>query len=222
VSEPAEELGRAAGPHGEVALRRRGEVLELVVDGVFAMDDVDTSTERVLAERALARLPGAGLHVLVGGLGLGWTTAAVLADPRVADVEVAELHAALVGWARAGLLSGLPDAGDPRLTLTAADVADVLARSAGRFDAVLLDVDNGPGFLVHEHNAALYAPAGLAAALGALRHGGVLGVWSSSPAPELRDALAELPGAVDAEQLLLPVHRDGREFDYAVLLVRRR
>jgi spermidine synthase len=219
---PPEELGRAHGPHGEVALRRRGRVLELVVDGVFAMDDVDTSTERVLATETLRRVDGGWLRVLVGGLGLGWTTAAVLADPRVAAVEVAELHPALVGWARAGLLSGLPDAGDPRLTLTAADVADVLARSAGRFDAVLLDVDNGPGFLVHEHNARLYAADGLAAALAALRPGGVLAVWSSEPAPELLAALAALPAAVDAEQLLLGVHRDGRAFDYAVLLARRR
>ncbi|MFC7572740.1 hypothetical protein ACFQX8_10110 [Klenkia terrae] len=81
-----EELGRVSGPHGEVALWRRTDddgavVTELVVDGVFAMDDVDTSTERALATEALARVDGAELAVLVGGLGLGWTTAAVLRSP---------------------------------------------------------------------------------------------------------------------------------------------
>ena len=73
------------------------------------MDDVDTSTERALATEALRRCPGEGLRVLVGGLGLGWTAATVLAEPRVAAVEVAELQPALVGWAADGLLPGLPE-----------------------------------------------------------------------------------------------------------------
>ncbi|OMQ14019.1 hypothetical protein A7K94_0219575 [Modestobacter sp. VKM Ac-2676] len=82
------ELGRVSGPHGEVVLRRRTAEdgtghLELIVDGVFAMDDVDTSTERALATEALARCAGTELRVLVGGLGLGWTAATALADPRV-------------------------------------------------------------------------------------------------------------------------------------------
>jgi len=148
-----ETLGRAEGPHGEVALRRRttddGDThLELVVDGVFAMDDVDTTTERALAIEALRRLPGRDLRVLVGGLGLGWTAAAALAEPRVGTVEVAELHAPLVRWAEEGRLPALLP-GDPRLRMRTGDVADVLAGHDGRWDAVLLDVDNGPGFLVH-------------------------------------------------------------------------
>jgi spermidine synthase len=214
------ELGRASGPHGEVVLRRRGTVTELVVDGVFAMDDVDTSTERALATEALHRCRGAGLRVLVGGLGLGWTAATVLAEPRVAEVDVVELQPALAGWAAAGLLPGLPRLPARRLRLRVADVADALAAEPGRWDAVLLDVDNGPGFLVHESNAGLYADAGLGTALAALRPGGVLAIWSADPAPELAARLAGLPGAADVEHLLLPVERDGRRFDYAVVLAR--
>jgi len=214
------ELGRASGDHGEVLLRRRGAVTELVVDGVFAMDDVDTSTERALATEALLRCPGGELRVLVGGLGLGWTAATVLADPRVAAVEVAELQPALVGWAAEGLLPGLPLLPATRLTLRVADVADVLAGSPQTFDAVLLDVDNGPAFLVHESNAGLYADAGLAAAVAALRPGGVLAIWSSDPAPELADRLRTLPGTTDVEHVVLPVERDGRRFDYAIVLAR--
>jgi spermidine synthase len=220
-----ETLGRAEGPRGEVALRRRttddgGTHLELIVDGVFAMDDVDTSTERALATEALRRLPGRDLQMLVGGLGLGWTAATALAQPRVGAVEVVELHPALVRWAEEGRLPALPP-GDPRLRLRTGDVADVLAEHSGRWDAVLLDVDNGPGFLVHPSNEALYRPAGLTGAMAALRPHGVLAIWSSSPAPRLRERLGRLPTTADAEELLLPVARDGRELTYAVVLARR-
>ncbi len=214
------ELGRASGAHGEVVLRRRGPVTELVVDGVFAMDDVDTSTERALATEALRRCPGADLRVLVGGLGLGWTAATVLADPRVAVVDVVELQPALVDWAQTGLLPGLPSLPADGLRLHTADVAAVLAVGPSTWDAVLLDVDNGPAFLVHQTNAGLYSTAGLATALAALRPGGVLAVWSADPAPELAARLAALPGATGVEHLLLPVQRDGRSFDYAIVLAR--
>ncbi|MCU1603778.1 MAG: Spermidine synthase [Modestobacter sp.] len=219
-------LGRATGAHGEVLLRRRttddgAEHLELVVDGVFAMDDVDTSTERLLATEALRRCTRDGLEVLVGGLGLGWTAATVLADRRVAGVDVVELQPALVGWAARGLLPSLAGVSDRRLRLRVGDVAAALRSGAGRWDAVLLDVDNGPGFLVHESNGTLYRPAGLATALAALRPGGVLAIWSSAPAPELLAGLAGLPGATDAEQVVLPVERDGHRYEYAVVLARR-
>jgi spermidine synthase len=219
------ELGRASGAHGEVVLRRRTRpdgrvVAELIVDGVFAMDDVDTSTERALAIEALRRCPGLELRVLVGGLGLGWTAATVLAEPRVAEVDVAELQPALVGWAADGLLPGLPTMPAGRLTLHVADVVHHLTGSPRHWDAVLLDVDNGPAFLVHASNAGLYEQTGLATALAALRPGGVLAIWSSDPAPELADRLAALPGTADVEHLLLPVEREGRRFDYAIVFAR--
>lgn len=218
-----EELGRVSGPHGEVALWRRTDddgavVTELVVDGVFAMDDVDTSTERALATEALARVDGAELAVLVGGLGLGWTTAAVLRSPGVAEVVVVELEDALLGWAADGLLPGLRSTADPRLDLVAGDVA--CAFTPGRYDVVLLDVDNGPEFLVHGSNAGLYGTAGLTRALAALRPGGVLAIWSADPDPALLERLADTPGTRDVEQLVLPVEREGRVFEYAILLAR--
>jgi spermidine synthase len=214
-------LGRADGAHGEVLLRRRAGVTELIVDGVFAMDDVDPRTERALAGEALRRCSGDRLQVLVGGLGLGWTAAAALACGRVAGVQVVELQPALVGWAARGLLPGLAGRVDRRLRVRVGDVADALAATPGRWDAVLLDVDNGPGFLVHRSNAALYGPAGLGVALAALRPGGVLAIWSSEPAPELATSLARVPDAADVEQVPAPVERDGRRLEYALLLARR-
>ena len=226
VIDELEVLRRMSGEHGEVALRRRtaadGTVTtELVVDGVFAMDDVDPSTERALATEALRRCAGEALRVLVGGLGLGWTAATALAEPRVAAVDVAELQPALVAWAGEGLLPGLPELPADRLRLSVADVGTVLADGPGSWDAVLLDVDNGPAFLVHDSNAALYEAAGLRTALTALRPGGVLAVWSADPAPELADRLVALPDAAEVEHLLRPVHRDGHRFDHALVVARR-
>lgn len=225
-------VARAQDERAEVALARRGAVTELIVDGVFAMDTVDTGTERALARLALDCWQGddvQGLEegdpggrpearVLVGGLGLGFTTAALLADPRVATVHVVELHDAIVEWARAGMLP-LPAAAlsDPRLTVTVGDVVDLLPRMrSGSFDALLLDVDNGPGFLIHPSNAAVYQPRFLRTALHLLAPGGVLAVWSADRAPTLADALRT--AGADCREVTLAVRRDGRDLEYALYL----
>ena len=214
-------LARADGPHGETVLRRRGEVTELVVDGVFAMDSAQTSTEAALAGLALDRLTGrepARLRVCVGGLGLGVTARALLDDPRVARVEVVELDAALDGWARDGLVPGAQGlAADPRVRLHVGDVADVVPAFAPQsLDAVLLDVDNGPGFLVHGTNAGLYDAPFLAAAARTLAAGGVLAVWSADPSPGLLARLTDVCGA--CEEVRLPVRRGRHRFEYAIYL----
>lgn len=221
---PAVTLAREGTPHGEVALRRRGDVLELVVDGAFAMDTVDTSTEEVLATEALRRHP-APARVLVAGLGLGVTARAVLADRRVSHLDVVELAEPLVRWSREGLVPELTGLEGARCTLHVADVAAVLAEEAGPrgpWDVVLLDVDNGPGFLVHATNGPLYEEDGLAAALGVVAAGGVLVVWSSHVAPELLSALRTVAGEGDAvEETVLAVEREGRAFEYALYSVVR-
>jgi spermidine synthase len=213
-------LGRARDEHGEVVLARRDDILELIVDGVFAMDTAHTASEEALASLALARLSGPDLRILVGGLGLGYTTATLLADPRVGRVEVVELHAALVDWVRRGLVpsaTGLLD--DRRLGVVVGDVLDVVpALPRGGLDALLLDVDNGPGFLTHPGNTAVYTPPFLVAAARALRRGGVLGVWSADPTAELAVALERACG--ECEEILLDTARDGRTFTYAVYLAR--
>ena len=219
------EIARARDAHGELTLARRGDVLELVVDGVFAMDSAQTSTERELARVALDLLTGTdpvtggrgGLQVLVGGLGLGCTARTLLDSPAAGAVEVVELHPALVDWAHQGLLPELADA-DPRLTLTVGDVLDVVPRRAG-LDAVLLDVDNGPDFLVHTGNAAVYGSPFLAAACAALAPGGVLAVWSADRSPALQRTLEAVAGG--CSEVLLEVTRAARTFTYALYLAVR-
>ena len=194
-------------------------MVELVVDGVFAMDSAYLDAERALAALALDAAPRrAGRDVVVGGLGLGYTASEALADPSVGSVRVVELHGALVEWFGAGLLPGLGP-GDPRLTVEVGDVLRVVPALPHPVDALLLDVDNGPGFLVHEPNAAVYAPPFLTAAAGRLRPGGVLAVWSADPSPALAATLAAAVGPT--EEVLLAVRRDGRDLTYAIYLARR-
>lgn len=220
-SEVPETVARADSAVGEVALRRRGSITELIVNGAFVMDTVDVSTEVELATRSLSRHP-APRRVLVGGLGLGFTAAAVLADSRVERVTVVEIAEPLVKWALADLLP--TDLRDPRLRLETGDVADVLARRHRLWHLILLDVDNGPGFLVHPGNAGLYTAAGVRAAYLALAPGGVLAIWSSHLAPELGALLREVSaseGGGEVEEEVREIERDGRTLEYAIYLLTR-
>lgn len=221
VIEPPTILARHQGPRGEVVLRRRPgspPVEELIVNGVFAMYSADTSTERELA-RAAARAD----RVLVGGLGLGHTAAELL-DADVRHLDVVEIEPCLLEWARAGLTPVLEQvAADPRSRLWAGDVARVLDGSAegprGPWDAILLDIDNGPDFLIHQANRAIYAEPALRNAYRRLTPVGVLGVWSQSPSPALLAALRAVDDSVTEH--LYDSERDGRTWRYALYTVRR-
>lgn len=222
----SETIVSATTPRGEIALRERpdpsgsGVVHELVVAGVFAMDSLDTSTEVALAQEALARVDSPD-RVLVGGLGLGFTTWQVLKDKRVRHVDVVEIEEDLVGWARLALAPTLGlVARHPRVTIHSGDVDRVLhgeADPAGPWDLVLLDVDNGPSFLVHEGNERLYRAEALRAALSRVAPGGVLAIWAAQREPALLDTLESLS---PTDEVLLEVEREGRRLEYALYLTR--
>jgi spermidine synthase len=224
LAAPSRVVGRADGVLGEVVLRERpggnGSVYELIVNGVFLMDTAETTTERLLAEVVLARHLAPG-RILVGGLGLGCTLEVLLADERVGEVTVVEIEPLLVEWLLDGRVPGVEQRlADPRVRVEVADVRSWLAtRADDPYDAILLDVDNGPGFLVHEHNAAVYRPAALAAAARALRPGGVLAVWSADEAPRLRANLTDTVGPT--EVVHRRVERQGRELDYYLYVAAR-
>lgn len=219
------DLASADGVRGELVLRRRvidgRDAVELVAGGVLLMDSADTCTERALATRSLDVLGGTGRHVVVGGLGLGYTACTLLDDSRVARVTVVEIEPALVAWVRDGLVPGqarLLD--DVRLEVVVGDVADVVPRMpTGSVDAVLLDVDNGPGFLAHPANARLYSRPVLSAVAGRLRRPGVLAVWSADRSAALAQILASTVGPCAEE--LVTVRREGRDLEYALYVARR-
>lgn len=196
------EIARAETPRGEVVLRERRApntptVLELRVNGVFVMDTLETTSERALANAALALVPDVRT-VLVGGLGLGFTVHEVLADPRVESCTVVELEEAVVGWMRDGTVGHGPRLlAEERLTVIVGDVAMVLTEAvAGAYDLVLLDVDNGPDYLVHDANQVLYQEPLLAAAHRATAQ--ALVIWSAAEAPQLAAALESVFGNVTA------------------------
>ena len=209
----------AESERGEVVLfrRERDGALELRVNGVFVMDTVHTGTERLLATATLAETGGG--RVLIGGLGLGFTLAEVLADARVATVHVVELEPAVVEWNRQGLVPATETAlHDPRVRVVVGDLVDVLGE-VEQVDVILLDVDNGPGYLVHDTNAAVYRDGFLGACRDQLAPGGSLVVWSASASPELAAALRRVFG--DHREIVLPVVLDTTETTFHLYLARR-
>lgn len=218
------ELGRARSERGEVVLRERGTptspVLELRVNGVFVMETAEVGSERAMARTALSQCDRPH-DVLVGGLGLGFTTAEVLSDDRVRRVWVAELEAPLVAWFRDGTVPHGPALlADSRLSVQVADVREVVLTSPpGSFDLVLLDVDNGPGQLVHDVNERLYDAAFLALVRDVLRPGGSVVVWSAERSAALGETLTAVYG--DAAELPHDVDLQGRAERYWLYLARR-
>ena len=168
----------------ELRLYRRGGEFSIRLEGRELMNSRVHGSEEALGELACERIadrPGA--RVLVGGLGMGFTLAATL--PKLgpdAAVVVSELVPEVVSWSRGvlGELAKYP-LRDPRVTVRVIDVAQLLKQERSSYDAILLDVDNGPEALPQSENSWLYGRAGLAAALAALRADGLLAVWSAGP-----------------------------------------
>jgi spermidine synthase len=154
----------------------------IVLDRNELMSTRMNGSEIALAEMTLDRLKGnAAPHVLIGGYGMGFTLRAALAmmGPK-AKASVAELVPEIIEWARgpmAAVANGCLD--DPRVRMTMGDVGSVISGANAQYDAILLDVDNGPDGLTRVGNDGLYTPAGLAAAKRALKPGGILAVWSA-------------------------------------------
>lgn len=200
-------LDRREGPYGEVVLRQRGggggpsgtaPVYEIIANGCFLMDTSDGRSERLLIDAALAELADLpadrpGPAVLIGGLGVGFSLARAAAEPRWGRIAVAEREQAVIDWHRTGPLSAVSaDAlADPRTEILHTDlVAHIRDGGNGTaYDALCLDIDNGPDWTVTDDNTGLYSPTGLAACRDLLTPGGVLAVWSAQPSSAFEQAL---------------------------------
>ncbi|MDB5691982.1 MAG: spermidine synthase [Alphaproteobacteria bacterium] len=198
---PRELIDTAPIPGGEGALRlfRRGREFSIMLGANELMNSRLSGSEEALAGLACERIAGRPRpHLLIGGLGMGFTLRAALAalgpDARV---TVAELVPAVIAWARGpmtALFGGSLE--DLRVRIEEADVAQLIGAHAA-WDAILLDVDNGPDGLSRAANDRLYADAGLRAARAALRPGGVLAIWSSAPDPAFARRLHKAGFAVE-------------------------
>ena len=198
---PREFLGSAAVPGGqELMLYRRGGDFMIVLDRNELMSSRMSGSEKALALMTIERLAGRKApHLLIGGYGMGFTLRAALGVlGQDARIMLAELVPEIIDWARgpmAELADGCLD--DPRVDLMMGDVVPVIAAGRACYDAILLDVDNGPDGLTAAANDRLYSATGLAAARAALTPGGILAVWSAGSDDAFTRRLASAGFAVD-------------------------
>lgn len=198
---PRELLGTAEIPGGEqLRLIRHGRDFVIMIGRNELMNTRMRGSEEALATMSCARIAGrADTRLLIGGYGMGFTLRAALAAlPSDAQVTVAELVPEIIDWARGPMqdvAAGCLD--DPRVRIVADDVGKVIRSRPASFDAILLDVDNGPDGLVREANNQLYSQQGLRAAQAALRPGGVLAIWSASKDDAFARRLSTIGFAVD-------------------------
>lgn len=191
-----EELDYRSTRIGSLSLRRRrhlptGEdIYEIKLDDEFLMSSLFTESEIALARIGLAEVAGTALDVVVGGLGLGYTAQAVLADQRVRSLVVIDTLAEIIDWHRQGLLPlGAELTGDPRCRLVLGDFFERAASIEGfdpdhpqrRYDAILLDVDHSPRNVLHPSHASLYTRDGLSRLCAHLNPAGVFALWSNDP-----------------------------------------
>ena len=231
-----EELDFSPTPIGDVSLRRRrdpasgADVFEVKLGDEWLMSSLFTVAEVELARRALARLDGDPLDVVVGGLGLGHTAETVLDDDRVRELVVVDLLGAVIGWHERGLVPVGPRlTADPRCRLVQGDFfamsdgAGFDPQVPGRlFDAVVLDIDHSPRHLLADGSAGFYGPEGTRRLARHLRPGGVYALWSNDPPDDAHLAvLSEVFVDVVAEVVGFPNPLQGRPATNTVYLATR-
>ncbi|MCO6388033.1 hypothetical protein [Aliihoeflea sp. 40Bstr573] len=221
---PWVELDSAQAPGGRERLRlkQRGTEFSIMLGANELMNSRLSGSEEALATLTQERLADTlKPSILIGGLGMGFTLRAALAAfPAEARIEVVELVPAVVRWARgqmAELHAGSLE--DPRVTIIESDVAKVVGKANAVYDAVLLDVDNGPEGLTIEANDALYAHRGLAAARAALKPGGMLAVWSQGPDARFAARLRQSGFAI--EEMRVRASRSKRGARHVIWLAKK-
>ena len=226
MSRAFEELDHRTTPMGEISLRRRLEpvlqvdVFEVKLDDEFLMSSLFTTGEEETARLGLAATPGDELDVVVGGLGLGYTARAALADPRVRSLHVVEALGEVIGWHRDHLVPlGAELTADPRCVLVHGDFFamaehgfDVGADAPTVFDAILVDIDHTPSWHLDDDHAGFYSAAGLHRLVDRLRPGGAFSLWSDAPPDDgFVDLLGHVFAAADAHVVTFPNFYTGGE-----------
>lgn len=218
-------LARETTPQGEIQLQQWIEtdspdqpVYEIIFNGVFLMASYNERAEKALATLALEPLAEErqAMQALIGGLGMGYTLQAALDYDGIQAVDVVEIEEHIIRWAKRffGELNGHALA-DPRVRLIQMDLGDYLFQTEETYDAIILDVDNGPTWLALESNQRLYERPTLARMKDLLTEGGVLTVWAAEKCPDFQKRLEEVFGQAE-EITIQEMDRRGRPTDYFI------
>ncbi|MDF1776262.1 MAG: hypothetical protein P1V13_09540 [Rhizobiaceae bacterium] len=208
---------------GELRLKQRGSEFSIMLGSIELMNSRLNGSEEALATMSCERIAGLKRpHILIGGLGMGFTLRASLAAlGNDARISVAELVPSVVAWARgpmAGIFGACLD--DPRVTLMEEDVGRSIGARKAAYDAILLDVDNGPEGLTRKANDDIYSIEGLRAAGWALRPGGILAVWSSGPNSQFTRRLGKAGFVV--EEVSVCANKKGRGARHVIWFATKR
>jgi len=230
------ELAYRETPIGELSLRRRRElkldvdVYEIKLGEEFLMSSLFTASEIALADLGLADLSGGKLDVVVGGLGLGYTAEAVLKHDTVGSLIVVDMLEAVIDWHQEGILPLGPTlTADPRCGFLLGDFFALATSKEGfdpeqtgrQFDAILVDIDHSPEFLLAPANAAFYTPDGLTKLAAHLKPGGVFGLWSNDLPDEAFTAMLETTfGSAKSETVTFYNPLQDKDFTQTVYLAR--
>ena len=230
-----EEIDRRVTTMGEITLRRRLEptlqidVYEVKLGDEFLMSSLFTVAEVALAKLALGELPGTDLDVVVGGLGLGYTARAVLADPRVRSVQVVEALGEVIEWHERQLVPLATElTSDPRCHLIKGDFFAMIADGSGfgpnahdRCHVILVDIDHTPSHLLHASHSGFYLAEGLRRLADRLHPGGVFGLWSDgAPDPEFIAVVDDVFASCDAHVVAFPNFYTGGESSSTVYVAK--
>ncbi|MBL4646133.1 MAG: spermidine synthase [Hyphomicrobiales bacterium] len=229
-----EELGFRATPIGDLSLRRRRElslgvdVIEIKLGDEFLMSSLFTVSEIALADLALKKLDSDNLDIVVGGLGLGYTAQAVLQHKSVGSLVVVDALEAVIDWHQSGLLPLGPElTADKRCKFQLGDFFALSASSNGfdqsvpsrKYDAILVDIDHSPEFLLNAQNGVFYQPAGLKQLASHLKPGGIFGLWSNDLADDVfTERLDKIFAKVWAEPVTFHNPLQDKDFTQTVYL----
>lgn len=211
---------------GELRLFRRAlkhaDEFSIMLGRIELMNSRLSGSEEALATLSCERLRASNPRILIGGYGMGFTLRAAQAElPDDATIVVAELIPAILDWAR-GPMRELTDncLDDPRVETIIGDVSDIIANASNEYDAILLDVDNGPDGLTQDDNEQLYGFSGLSTAKSALRSGGILAIWSSAADPAFTRRLQQSEFAVETKTV--SARSNGKGAKHVIWLATRR
>lgn len=229
-----QEIDRRLTPMGEISLRRRVEptllidVFEVKLGDEHLMSNLFTAAEIALADLALAELDHPDLDVVVGGLGLGFTARAALADPRVRTLDVVEAIEAVIDWHERELLPNSTElVGDPRCHLVHGDFFGIVADGGAfgpddrdRYHAILVDIDHTPVHVLDPSHASFYTADGLRRMAGRLHPGGVFALWSDTPDDDFLATARAVFARCEAHEIRFPNHHTGGEAANTVYVAR--